>query len=77
MPMTIQEQLVEKLRHLSPADQQRLLDLATRLEQPVSSRSLSKNLRGRLAGLGPAPSEAEIAEIRREAWTDFPRDLPK
>ena len=74
--MTLQEQLVDKLRHLAPADQQRLLDLATRLEQPVPFRP-HKSLRGSLAGLGVAPSEAEIADLRREAWSNFPRDFPE
>ena len=27
--------------------------------------------------LGPAPSEADIAEARREMWRNFPRELPE
>ena len=32
------------------------------------------SLYGILAHLGPAPSEEDIDEIRREMWNDFPRD---
>jgi len=32
---------------------------------------------GMLAKYGPAPSEEDIAEVRREMWANFPRDEPK
>ncbi len=72
--MTIQERLVEKFRHLSPSDQRRLLELATRLEQPASPPRLH-NPRGMLAGLGAAVSEEDIADMRRDPWAKFPRDF--
>jgi hypothetical protein len=36
-----------------------------------------KNSYGILAKYGPAPSEEDIAEVRREMWANFPRDEPK
>jgi hypothetical protein len=74
--MTIEEQLVEKLRHLSPADQRRVLEFAARLEQPSGQRSY-RDPRGMLAGLGTDITEADIAEGRREAWAYFPREFPE
>jgi len=32
---------------------------------------------GMLAKYGPAPSDEDIAEVRREMWANFPRDEPK
>jgi hypothetical protein len=72
--MNIQEQLVEKLHHLSLADQRRLLDFATLLERAAPPPHY-RNPRGILAGLGPDVTEADIAEARREAWDSFPRDI--
>lgn len=57
--------------NLPPADKLRLIQrLAFRIEydikgdQPTPKRSS----RGVLADLGPAPSEEDIAEARREMW---------
>jgi hypothetical protein len=36
-----------------------------------------ENSYGILAKYGPAPSEEDIAEVRREMWANFPRDEPK
>ena len=72
--MTIQEQLGEKLQHLSPADQRRVLEFVARLERPSRQRAY-RNPRGLLAGLGPAITDADIAEARRQAWGHFPRDF--
>jgi hypothetical protein len=72
--MTIQERLVETLSHLSPENQRRVLEFAAGLEQPVLSHPI-KNPRGMLAGLGTAVTDADIADMRRDAWAKFPRDL--
>ena len=34
----------------------------------------AKSLYGILAGMEPVPSEEDIAEMRREAWKNFPRE---
>jgi len=36
-----------------------------------------KNSYGILAKYGPAPSDEDIAEVRREMWANFPRNEPK
>jgi hypothetical protein len=68
--------VVRLAKQLSPAEQARLIELVA----PDVARAL--NARGPTAGLsllglvkdlGPAPSAAEIDEVRREAWTGFPR----
>ena len=35
-----------------------------------------KNSYGILSKYGPAPSEEDIAEVRREMWGNFPREFP-
>ena len=72
--MTIQEQLVQTLSHLSPEHQRRVLEFAAGLDQPAHPRP-HKNPRGMLAGLGAVVTDADISEVRRDAWANFPRDL--
>ncbi len=46
----------------------------------VETESISLPLKtgyGMLAKYGPAPSDEDIAEVRREMWANFPRDEPK
>jgi hypothetical protein len=45
-------------------------------EQPEPVRLPLKNSYGILAQYGPAPSEEDIAEVRREMWANFPREFP-
>lgn len=69
--------VTELARQLSSVDQVRLIArLAAELEQrlPTPPKPPTKSLFGILRDLGPAPSEEDIAEIRREMWANFPRD---
>jgi len=40
----------------------------------IGQATPGKSLYGILAHLGPGPSEEDIAEMRREAWKNFPRE---
>ena len=64
-------------RRLSPGDKVRLIELLT----PSIERDLSvvksgsrSSLFGLCSDLGPAPSEEEIDEARRQEWANFPRE---
>ena len=62
-------------RRLPARDQLRLV---ARLAESLAGREVSDlpapSLAGLLADLGPAPSEEDIDEVRREMWGNFPRD---
>jgi hypothetical protein len=52
----------------------------TLVEAPGQTEPIRLRLKtgyGMLAKYGPAPSDEDIAEVRREMWANFPRDEPK
>jgi len=61
------------LQALPPDKQQEVLDFASFLANK-QMRPL-KSLHGILAGQGISISEEDIAEIRKEMWANFPREL--
>lgn len=74
------DQVLALARRLRPVDQARLIVrlapvmesmLAQSQSSPVTARP---RLRGLLADLGSAPSDAEIAATQREMWATFPSD---
>jgi hypothetical protein len=70
---SVEEELVSKIRELPPEKQQEVLDFARFLgskeERPLRS------MEGLLAGKGIDISEEDIAELRREMWSNFPREI--
>jgi hypothetical protein len=75
-PVTLAEVLV-LVKKLSPVDQVRLIEqIAPEIERALAGAPQGRrtSLRGLLKDLGPVPSEEEIDEARREAWSNFPRD---
>jgi len=78
--MTIEEEILEKVRKL-PLDKQReVLDFTGFLESrsahvdSVERKPQRKSLRGLWADLNISVSEEDIAEVRREMWENFPRE---
>lgn len=69
----MEEELVAKIRELPPEKQQEVLDFArflgSKQERPLRS------LEGLWAGQGIDISEKDIAELRREMWSNFPREI--
>lgn len=62
---------------LSPIEKVRLMEcLAATLEQDLKEQRKAPlpSLHGLLADLGPAPSAEDIDEVRREMWSNFPRE---
>ena len=72
--------VLDLVKQLSPIDQVRLIErIAPQLEQalagvPPQPAAAQQDGWGALAHLGPAPSEEDIDEARREAWANFPRE---
>lgn len=77
MPKTVTlDEVLDQARKLSPLDKLRLIervapDLEKALEAPQPGRE--RSLLGLCKDLGPAPSEEDIDEARREAWGGFAR----
>lgn len=65
---------------LAPQDKLALIgDLSQQLrtQYPPVHKPARRSLHGILAHLGPAPSEEDFKEARREAWKNFPRDADR
>jgi hypothetical protein len=73
--MTIEEQLLEKLRGLSPDKQQEVLSFAQSLSKNEGPKKPLRSLEGLWADLNIQITEEDIAEARREMWGNFPRDI--
>ena len=72
-PNAIEEAVVAKLRELPADKQQEVLDFASFLGSKRSETVQS--LEGLWAGKGIDISGEDIADLRREMWAKFPRDL--
>jgi len=75
--MTVQQEILERLSTLPPAEQQEVLRLARTLSARNTSpqQRPSPSLMGLLAGRGIDVTSDDIAEARREMWGDFPREV--
>ena len=73
--MTIEEQVLEKLRELPPEKQKEVLDFVDFLKEKNGTKKPLRSLLGLWADLDFHVAEEDIAEIRREMWGNFPRDI--
>lgn len=75
--MTVQQEILERLSTLPPAEQQEVLRLARALSARTTAPQgqASRSLMGLLAGRGIDITSEDIAEGRREMWGDFPREI--
>jgi hypothetical protein len=73
--MTIEEQVLEKLRELPPEKQREVLDFVDRLKTENGEKKPLPSLRGLWAGMNIDITDEDIAEARREMWGNFPRDI--
>lgn len=74
--MTVAEQVLQKLQELSPEKQEKVLEYVDSLTQQESKNLPLKSLKGLWRGMGFHVTEADIAEARREMWSNFPREFP-
>jgi hypothetical protein len=73
--MTIEEQVLEKLRALPPEKQKQVLDFADFLQEKNGPKEPLRSLRGLWKDLNTEITDEDIAEARREMWGNFPRDI--
>jgi hypothetical protein len=73
--MTIEQQLLEKLRDLPAEKQQEVLDFVDFLNEKNGTKKPCRSLRGLWKDLGIEITEEDIAQARREMWGNFPRDV--
>ena len=73
--MTIEKQVLERLRDLPPEKQKEVLDFVDSLKAKNGPNEPRRSLRGLWADLNFQITEEDIAEARREMWGNFPRDI--
>jgi hypothetical protein len=73
--VTIEQQVLEKLRDLPPEKQKEVLDFVDFLQEKNGQKKPLKSLLGLWADLNIHITEEDIAEARREMWGNFPRDI--
>jgi len=74
--MTIEQQVVEKLRDLPLERQEEVLRFVEGLKEKDGAQKPRRSLRGLWKDLNVEITEEDIAEARREMWGKFPRDIP-
>jgi hypothetical protein len=74
--MTLEQQVLEKLRDLLPEKQKEVWDFVDFLnEKNGGAKKPRRRLRGLWADLNIHITEEDIAQVRREMWGSFPRDI--
>jgi hypothetical protein len=73
--VTVEEQVLEKLRGLPPEKQKEVLDFVSSLKEKNGTPQPRRSLRGLWKDLNVHVTEEDIAEARREMWGNFPRDI--
>jgi hypothetical protein len=74
LQMTVEQQVLEKLRELPPQKQEEVLAYISRLQEKAPRRP-RRSLAGLWADLGVSVSEEDISQARQEMWGNFPRDV--
>ncbi|MEW6731982.1 MAG: hypothetical protein AB1489_11710 [Acidobacteriota bacterium] len=69
-----EQALLEKIRRLPPDKQEEVEHFVNDIEQRASKQPRRK-LMGSLAHLNVHITKEEIDEVRREMWSNFPRDI--
>lgn len=73
--MTIEEQVLEKLRELPREKQKEVLEFVDSLREKNGPPRKLHSLEGLLEDLNIDITEEDIAAARREMWGNFPRDI--
>jgi hypothetical protein len=72
--MTVEQQVLEKLRELPLQKQEEVLAYISRLQENAGKQP-RRSLAGLWADLGVNVSEEDITQARQEMWGNFPRDV--
>jgi Protein of unknown function (DUF2281) len=73
--MTIEGQVLEKLRNLPAEKQKEVLNFLDSLKEKEGPKKPRRSLLGLWSDLNIHITEEDIAEARREMWGNFPRDI--
>ena len=73
--MSIEQEVIEKLRALPADKQSEVLAFVESLQEHTLTGSPSPTLRGLWADLNLAITDEDLAAARREMWGSFPRDV--
>ncbi len=75
--MSIADDVLGKLRNLPPEKQKEVLEFVEALEASGEAKPPYRSLEGLWAKYDINITEEDIAEMRREMWSNFPREFPK
>lgn len=73
--MSVDQQLLEKLRALTPEKQEEVLKFLDSLIKAGSGEKPRHSLLGLWSDLNIHITAEDVAESRREMWGNFPRDI--
>lgn len=76
MKTDIVEKIAKKASSLPVESQRKALEYVESLERETSGKKPFRSVLGILADRNVHVSEEDIAEMRREAWGNFPREEP-
>lgn len=72
--MSVSEAIIKKMQALTPEQQREVIAFVDALAKANQTKQPRKSLMGVFAGLNVHISEDDIAEARKEMWSNFPRD---
>ncbi|MGH7867398.1 MAG: DUF2281 domain-containing protein [Candidatus Dormibacteraceae bacterium] len=72
--MSIEEMVIQKLWDLGPDQKKEVLDFVEFLREKKARKEPLQSLYGLWADLGVEIGENDIAQARREMWSNFPRE---
>jgi hypothetical protein len=73
--MTLEEQLIAKMRDLPPEKKREVLAFVDALKGTDSKSRPRRSLLGLWADLDFHVTDEDVAEARREMWSKFPREI--
>jgi hypothetical protein len=75
--MTIQQEIVAKLRGLPAEKQKEVLQFVDSLRNENGSQKPRRSLLGLWAELDVEVTDEDIVQARKELWGEFPRDIQR
>ncbi len=73
--MTIEQQVLQKLRELAPEKKKEVLAFVDSLAQESDGPKKLRGLEGIWEDLNIEITDEDIGQARREMWGNFPRDI--
>lgn len=73
--VTIEKTVVEKMKSLPPGKKTEVLDFIEFLQHKASVKHKHRGLKGLWADLGIKITEKDVADVRKEMWGKFPKEV--